>query len=604
MKQCRNLHVLVAIGVLLLAMAVPWASAGESTSAPATTPAPGTAASGPTDQPSAPFAYAAPALIRELDEKYPLPPPTPPSPPRTGGILHIPTGVLRAFDPTVGYVTELALVWDTLLEWESTWYFPEAQTTPMIRKNLAERWEMIDPSTWVFHLRKGVKFHNRPPVNGREMTAEDVRYSYELLKAKPGYSTRAAVIQEVQVLDQYSVRFHLKLADPNFALNHVNSFSPVIVPREAVEAPGGLGSNPVGSGAFMLKEFAQGEGALLVKNPDYHLRDQDGRPLPYVDAIRLFFTRDAATEAALFRAKRIDMTRPPTLDMLYELLKTVPDAWLYRIPSLGWGDYSLYLRLDKAPYNDVRVRRALSMALNRDVIAETINRGDASLYGPFPWVQAGYTKRSDYSAENLGPNYQYNPKKAKELLAEAGYPNGFDMTLEWGEFRGYAWGDFAVSVAKFFEDVGIRVKIKQVDTATWWAMRFGAQPFMDALVSLSPPGSGPSFMDWGYLPYHSSSPPTVNVPHISDPKLDALLDEWRVTPQERQLVIQKQIWDHLREQVYRITTILPPHYRLTQSYLHAGAVPYCWFTGFCSYEGKTAWLTAKAPNRKFDKFAQ
>jgi hypothetical protein len=87
-------------------------------------------------------------------------------------------------------------------------------------------------------------------------------------------------------------------------------------------------------------------------------------------------------------------------------------------------------------------------------------------------------------------------------------------------------------------------------------------------------------------------------------KLDALLDEWRVTPQERQLAIQKQIWDHLREQVYRITTILPPHYRLTQSYLHAGAVPYCWFTGFCSYEGKTAWLTAKAPNRKFDKFAQ
>src|SRR6267378_1421714 len=135
--------------------------------------------------------------------------------------------------------------------------------------------------------------------------------------------------------------------------------------------------------------------------------------------------------------------RPPTLDMLYELLKTVPDAWLYRVPSLGW------------------------------------------------------------------PNYAYNPAQAKQLLAEAGYPNGFEMTLEWGEFRGTANSDFAVAVAKFFEDIGVRTKIKQVDTATWTAMRWGAQPFSDALLAFTPPRSGPSFMDWVYLPHHSTSPPTV-----------------------------------------------------------------------------------------------
>jgi ABC-type transport system substrate-binding protein len=126
--------------------------------------------------------------------------------------------------------------------------------------------------------------------------------------------------------------------------------------------------------------------------------------------------------------------------MLYELLKTVPDAWLYRVPSLGWTNYGVYLRLDKAPFNDVRVRQALSMAINRDIVMEIINRGDASLYGPFPWVQAGYTKRDDYSYANLGPNYAYNPAQAKKLLAEAGYPNGFEITLEWGEFRGTANG--------------------------------------------------------------------------------------------------------------------------------------------------------------------
>jgi peptide/nickel transport system substrate-binding protein len=557
-----------------------------------------------TEQPPTAFAYAAPALIKELDAKYPFPPPMPPSPPRTGGVLHITTGVLRAFDPTAGYTGELALVWDTLMEWESTWYFPEAQTQPVIRKSLAESWEMVDSSTWVFHLRKGVKFHNVPPVNGREMTAEDVRYSYELLKTKPGYSNRAAAIKEVQVLDPYTVRFHLNLPDPNFPLNHVNSFSPVILPKEAVEAEGGLGKHPIGTGAFMLKEFASGEGVLLVKNPDYFMRDQEGRQLPYVDAVRLFFTRDAATEAALFRARRVDIIRPPTLDMLYELLKTVPDAWLYRVPSLGWTNYGVYLRLDKAPFNDVRVRQALSMAINRDIVMEIINRGDASLYGPFPWVQAGYTKREDYSYANLGPNYAYNPSQSKKLLAEAGYPNGFEMTLEWAEFRGSAFSDFAVAVGKFFEDIGVHTKIKQVDASTWTAMRWGAQPFTDALIAFSPPGSGPSFMDWVYLPHHSTSPPTVNAPHIEDAKLDELLDAWRLAPVEQQPAIQKQLWDYLREQIYRITTIVPPHYRLTQAYLHAGGVPYCWLTGFCSYEGKTAWLTEKVPKRKLDKFAQ
>src|SRR3989454_1956278 len=184
------------------------------------------------------FAYAAPAFIKELDTRYPVQPPVPPSPPRYGGVLQFPATV-RAFDPTVGYRPELALVWDTLTEWEATWYFPEVQRTPVIRKTLATSWEMVNPSTWIFKLRQGVRFHNRPPVNGREMTAEDVKYSYELLKDKTAYATRAALVKAVHVIDKYTVKFELAMPDPKFYLNVVDSLSPVIVPREAVEAPGG-----------------------------------------------------------------------------------------------------------------------------------------------------------------------------------------------------------------------------------------------------------------------------------------------------------------------------------------------------------------------------
>jgi ABC-type transport system substrate-binding protein len=549
------------------------------------------------------FAYAAPAFIKELDSRYPVQPPVPPSPPRYGGVLHFPATV-RAFDPTAGYRPELALVWDTLTEWEATWYFPEVQRSPMIRKTLATSWEMVNPSTWIFKLRQGVKFHNRPPVNGREMTAEDVKYSYELLKDKAQYSTRAALVKAIQVVDKYTVRFELSMPDPKFYLNVVDSLSPVIVPREAVEAPGGLAENPIGTGAFMLKEFAPGEGALLVRNPDYFLKDKDGRQLPYVDAIRLFFTKDPATDTALFRTRQLDLMRVSTLDVLYALMKTVPDMQLYRVPSFGWGDYGVSMALDKAPYSDVRVRQALSMAINREVVAEVINRGDAALYGPFPWALAGYTKRTDYTYASLGPNYEHNVKKARELLAAAGYPKGFDMELEWAEFQGWTFNEFVQLVARFFGDVGVRVKLKQLETSTWIAKAAGVQPFAHTLAAFSPIGAGPSFMDWVYLRYHSSFPRTINREGISDPKLDDLLSTWRLDPGEKRPALQRAIWDHLRKNVYRITTIVPPHYRIGQAYVHAGANPYCWFPGYCSYEAKTAWMTEKAPNRKFEKFAQ
>ena len=126
---------------------------------------------------------------------------------------------------------------------------------------------MKNPSTWIFHLRQGVKFHNRPPVNGREMTAEDVKYSYDLLKDKAQYANRAAMVKNIQVIDKYTLRFELKLPDPKFYLNVVDSLSPVIVPREAVEAPGGLAENPIGTGAFMLKEFVARRGGPPGEEP-------------------------------------------------------------------------------------------------------------------------------------------------------------------------------------------------------------------------------------------------------------------------------------------------------------------------------------------------
>jgi hypothetical protein len=178
------------------------------------------------------------------------------------------------------------------------------------------------------------------------------------------------------------------------------------------------------------------------------------------------------------------------------------------------------------------------------------------------------------------------------------------MELEWAEFQGWIYGEFVQLLARFFGDIGVRVKLKQLETSTWLTKVGGIQPVANVLATASPIGAGPSFMDWVYLRYHSSFPKTMNRDGVNDARLDEMLTAWRLDPGEQRPAIQRAIWDHLREQVYRLTTIVPPHYRIGQPYVHAGGNPYCWFPGYCSYEAKTAWMTDKAPGRKFDKYAQ
>ena len=127
----------------------------------------------------------------------------------------------------------------------------------MIRKTLATSWEMVNPSTWIFKLRQGVRFHNRPPVNGREMTAEDVKYSYELLKDKTAYATRAALVKAVHVIDKYTVKFELAMPDPKFYLNVVDSLSPVIVPRGKDLSTNQTRSAPVTSAMTLASSTAR-----------------------------------------------------------------------------------------------------------------------------------------------------------------------------------------------------------------------------------------------------------------------------------------------------------------------------------------------------------
>ena len=584
----------------------PTAAQAQATAAPAPTTAPQAGSSGTTstsgDTPTpTPYAFAARSeLLTELDERYPWPPKEPPWPPERGGVIHLTMSPIPDLDPNRARNNENLAQYDALMEWESTWWFPEIHTTPTIRPNIAMSWEAVDLDTWDFHINPDAKFHNVPPMNGRPVTAEDIKFSFDLLSLVPQYTATASV-ESVEVVDDDTARFHLKLPLANFPPLYTNGSTPPVVAREAHEAEGGLHENPGGTGAFLLKEFSAGEGMLFTATDDYHLQLK-GEQLPFLDAVRYVFTRDPATQVALYRSEQVDLLRISSFDVLEQVLDSVPDTQLYRIPSFGWGDHGVFLNLEKEPFNDVNVRRAMSMAINRDVISNVINAGDATPYGPIPWAVGGFTEISDYTTENLGEWYQYNPEGAKELLAQAGYSDGFKVEIEWGELSGFTFGDTAVLLEQMWEAIGLDVTIKQSEYATWWSKTKCGEPFNDSLIGLSPYGSGPTAYDWLYLPYHSSS--SVNCPFVQDDHIDAMLDEWLSADEARQMEIQRELWDYLTDQVYRLTTIVPPNYRLTQAYLHAGHNPYCWFTGYCSYEVKSAWMTGDAPERSFDKFAE
>jgi ABC-type transport system substrate-binding protein len=179
---------------------------------------------------------------------------------------------------------------------------------------------------------------------------------------------------------------------------------------------------------------------------------------------------------------------------------------------------------------------------------------------PSPPRYGGVLQFPAPAISSFDPTVGYRPD-----LASAGFPNGFDLEIEWAEFQGWTYSEYAQLLARFFSEVGVRAKLKQLETSTWIAKVQGAQPFGQALATASPIGAGPSFMDWVYLRYHSSLPKTMNREGINDPKLDDLLTKWRQDPGDKRPAIQKAIGDHLREHVYRITTIVPPHYRVTQS---------------------------------------
>jgi len=332
---------------------------------------------------------------------------------------------VATLDPAIGYDWQnwsmIKSLFDSLMD-----YVPGTTT---LRPGLAESYTLSeDGLTYTFALRAGVKFHN-----GREMTAEDVKYSLDRVTTpatqSPGAGFFASIagydqmtdgtatsLDGVKVIDPLTVAITLSRPDATFLHVMALNFSSV-VPSEGVDAAAGnFGQMPVGTGAFKLAEWTTGQRVVFEKNADYW------RPgVPYLDGVTFEVGQEPIVALLRLQSGEVDVPGDGIPPAKFQEVMADP-AQAARV-VIGGQLHTGYITLNVTlpPFDKVEVRRAVNMAINKDRIVQLINGRAVPATQPLPPSMPGYT--ADY------PGYPFDVEGAKKLLADAGLPDGFETEL-------------------------------------------------------------------------------------------------------------------------------------------------------------------------------
>jgi ABC-type transport system substrate-binding protein len=380
-----------------------------------------------------------------------------------------------------------------------------------IQPSLAQSWETsADGKTWTFHLRKDVKFHDGTPFNAKAVKASFDR----VLQEKDPFLGRVLrrrglfiAISEVKVVDDYTVQLITK--DPfGPMLPSLAHSAGGIVSYDATQKSGkDFGTQPVGTGPFKFVEWVRGERIVLQKNPDYW------GAAPKIDRIIFLAVNEDATRVAMLERGEGDVVvNIPATEVAR--LKGNPAITMRVEDSVR--EVFIGMNTQRKPFTDKLVRQALNYAVDKKAICDRMLMGLAtpmdSPMGP-AWGHV-----------SVG-TYEYNPDKAKALLAQAGYPNGFETTLWTPQGRYLMDRQVAEAVVGYLDKVGVKVKMQVLEWATY--MNALTVPASQANWDLFLLGWAPSTgdADWALRPNFATSmwPPDDNDALYSNPTVDTLL---------------------------------------------------------------------------------
>ncbi len=524
------------------------------------------------------------------------------SAPQYGGALHIG----RSADPHTGVDTWYghgaadfsAMINEKLgiADWATprdvfnfrTTYIPDS----IIIGRLAESWDISpDGLTYTFNIRQGVNWHNKAPMNGRELTAQDIEYNYHrYLGLGSGFTKGSEFvardgplddvgIESVTATDKYTVIFKLKAPSLLVALKAILTVNTALIyPPEVLEESGGTlefeeWAKLVGTGPYELTDWVEGSSMTYVKNPNYWGYDEKypENRLPYIDGLRFLMMPEEATRLAAMRSGKIDFlhvaagTQIKSIDTLVSLAQTNPEIVLE--PFSYRSEAAFAVNTQKAPTNDLRVRQAMQMALDHETINNIYFRGYGDPRPQTGWGDAliGYTVPFEEWPAELQGYFNYDPERAEALLDAAGYKRGADgirFKIGLVFVPGPHDASYMELAAKYYDEIGIDVELKPIESAAW-----GPGITEGTYEHMIPNTTAYEWNPMGQLRFHTSDA-GWNTSNVNDPVYDAMVEaaEAATTLEEQQrLVIEAAIYS--TEQHWRLWGSRVPQFNVRQPWV-------------------------------------
>ncbi|MDE0024147.1 MAG: ABC transporter substrate-binding protein [Spirochaetaceae bacterium] len=486
----------------------------------------------------------------------------------------------------IGLVNEKLGVGDWAIDRSKVGYTTLFLPDEALVGQLAESWERPDPLTAVFKIRDGVFWHDKAPVNGRQLTAHDVAYSWQRLlfgvdggEPSPdcpgGFDICNIKWESVAATDDSTVVF--KLQEPS-----VTAFSRMlvaehgyIVAREVVDEFGDIQDwrNVTGTGPFQLTDVVEGSSWTYTKIDDYWGFDPkfpDNR-LPYADTIEFLVVNDMTAITSLMRSGQADWigfglnSHLTSVDSAVNLQKTKPDLVLH--PYSYRSETAFGFNLQKEPWSDIRVRQALSLAIDHESIAENYQQGwgDASPQGATGARVLGYAVPFEEWPEETQQYYRYDPEEAERLLDDAGYPRGEDgirFSTIYSHYEFFDLGYYQIAM-DYLRQIGIDVEIEEITRAqnSEWGMSHGYPGLRtDVWAAEYPSGLAPINSYWSKAGWN----PNNN----NDPVFDEIYEKaLAATTVEEQQEWARQANLRIAEQLWMIRGPVAPLFGATQPWI-------------------------------------
>ncbi|MBN2050242.1 MAG: ABC transporter substrate-binding protein [Spirochaetales bacterium] len=395
--------------------------------------------------------------------------------------------------------------------------------TTEVQPALAERWDVSDDGLlFTFYLRKGVKFHD-----GTDCNAEAVKFSFDrqFVESHPyyqygpwkywGYMDMSNIVDRLEVVDDYTVSFYLKKVEAPFLANLAMDFAAIVSPTAVEKYGAEFASNPVGTGPFKFVSWTKDDSIVLDANKDYW---GEG---PYLDRVIIRVIPDATARYLALKNGEVDVIDFPSAEDL-ELMAA--DSNIELIQQAGLNVGYLAMNCQKKPFDNKLVRQALNYAVDRQAIIDAVYGSAGQVAkNPIPPTMWSYN-------DDIDP-YPYDPAKAKELLTQAGYPNGFSTDL-WAMPVARPYNPNARRIAEIlqanFKEIGVETQIVSYDWGTYLDKTDMGEHTMAMLGWTGDNGDPDNFL-FVLLSIPAATPPAGNIAYWKNEEFTDLITQAKET---------------------------------------------------------------------------